>query len=174
MHFDKLYSFCPVCGSSDFINNNEKSKRCLKCGFVMYMNPSSAVAAFIVNENNELLTCVRAKEPAKDTLDLPGGFVDFNETAEQAVTREIKEELNGDVTDIQYLFSLPNEYIYSGLSIPTLDMFFSVKLKDYNVLKPSDDVANFLYIRVNELNPELFGLKSIKNAILILKNKAVF
>ena len=53
----------------------------------------------------------RAKEPAKGTLDLPGGFVDMYETVEDGMRREIKEETGLDVTEIQYLFSSPNVYV---------------------------------------------------------------
>ena len=47
------------------------------------MNPSAANAAFIVNEREELLVVIRKKEPAKGTYDLPGGFADEEETAEE-------------------------------------------------------------------------------------------
>ena len=70
MHPLELFKFCPKCGSSAFVENNEKSKRCDECGFVYYFNASSATVAFILNEKQELLVCRRAKEPAKGTLDL--------------------------------------------------------------------------------------------------------
>ena len=72
-----LFQYCPECGSSHFEVNNEKSKKCTDCGFVYYFNPSSATVALILNDQNELLVCRRAKEPAKGTLDLPGGFIDM-------------------------------------------------------------------------------------------------
>ena len=87
---------------------------CSSCGFVFYINAAAAVATFIRNEAGELLVCRRAKEPAKGTLDLAGGFVDENETAEEAVSREIAEELQAKITHAEYLFSLPNSYEYSG------------------------------------------------------------
>ena len=68
------FLYCPECGSPHFEVNNEKSKKCTDCGFVYYFNPSSATVALILNEKKELLVCRRAKEPAKGTLDLPGGF----------------------------------------------------------------------------------------------------
>jgi len=165
MHFSLLFTHCPVCGSAKFVQNNQKSKRCESCGFVFYMNASAAVAAFIVNNTGDLLVCRRGKEPEKGTLDLPGGFVDDNESAEQAVIREIEEELQAKVTESRYLFSLPNRYKYSGLMIPTLDMFFACKLEDITNLKPSDDVADCFFVPLNELKPELFGLESIKKAV---------
>ena len=87
------FLYCPKCGSSHFEINNEKSKKCADCGFVYYFNPSAATVALILNEKNELLVCRRAKEPAKGTLDLPGGFIDMNETGEEGVAREVLEEI---------------------------------------------------------------------------------
>jgi len=165
MHFSLLFTHCPACGSAKFVQNNQKSKRCESCGFVFYMNASAAIAAFIVNNAGDLLVCRRGKEPEKGTLDLPGGFVDDNESAEQAVIREIEEELQAKVTESRYVFSLPNRYKYSGLMIPTLDMFFACKLEDITNLKPSDDVADCFFVPLNELKPELFGLESIKKAV---------
>ena len=84
------FRYCPVCGSSRFVENNFKSKRCEDCGFVYYFNPSSSTVAVIVNDENQLLAVRRAKEPAFGTLDLPGGFCDCYETGEEGVRREVK------------------------------------------------------------------------------------
>ena len=92
MHPLELFKYCPKCGSSHFVVNNEKSKRCADCGFVYYFNSSAATVAFILNERNELLVCRRGKEPKKGTLDLSGGFIDMYETGEEGVAREVLEE----------------------------------------------------------------------------------
>ena len=97
------FKYCPKCGSEHFNIHNEKSKQCTNCGFVYYFNPSSATVALILNKKNELLVCRRAKDPAKGTLDLPGGFIDMNETAEEGVTREVLEETGLKVKEAIYL-----------------------------------------------------------------------
>jgi len=165
MHFSSLFQYCPKCGSHSFVNKNEKSKRCESCNFVMYVNPSAAVAVFIVNEKGDLLVCKRGKEPAKGTCDLPGGFIDDNETAEEAVKREIKEELNAEVIESKYLFSLPNLYEYSSWTLPTLDMFFACKLSNYTNIKAGDDVESCFFIPIDKLNAADFGLESIKKGV---------
>ena len=173
MHFSALFTHCPACGSPKFVQNNVKSKRCESCGFVYYINPSAAVASFIVNPAGDLLVCRRGKEPEKGSLDLPGGFVDDHESAEEAVKREIGEELQAEVTSVKYIFSLPNEYEYNKLTVPTLDMFFECTLADTTHLKPSDDVADCFFVPINELNPEKFGLKSIKKAVGMFKERSL-
>ena len=98
MHPLSLFKYCPLCGSPHFEENNEKSKRCADSGFVYYFNSSAATVAFILNGKGELLVCRRAKEPAKGTLDLAGGFIDMYETGEQGVAREVLEETGLEVS----------------------------------------------------------------------------
>ncbi len=161
------FRFCPVCGSKRFIVNNFKSKRCEDCGFTYYANPCSATAAFIVNDKNEMLVVRRAKEPAKGTLDLPGGFCDMGETVEEGMRREIEEETGLKVQDIKYLFSSPNVYQYSGMGIHTLDMDYLVRVKcDSIPIQAADDAAEAIWIPINEVNPAEFGLTSIRNAVI--------
>lgn len=167
----KKFRFCPVCGSTRFEVNNFKSKKCRDCGFSYYANPCSATAAFIVNDNDEMLVVRRAKDPARGTLDLPGGFVDMGETVEEGMRREIKEETGLDVTEIHYLFSSPNVYLYSGMGIHTLDMDFLVPVHgDPEAIKfavrAADDAAEALWIPISQVNPADFGLTSIRNAVI--------
>lgn len=159
------FKYCPKCGSSDFNEYNEKSKRCSQCGFIYYFNSSAAVVAVIENNTGEILVARRAKDPAKDTLDLPGGFIDMYETAEEAAFREVKEETRLIVKSIQYLFSIPNIYNYSNFEVHTVDMFFKCKVDDFSELKAQDDVSELLFIPPNELNPSEFGLISVRKGV---------
>ena len=159
------FKFCPKCGSAHFVDNNFKSKRCEACGFIYYFNPSSATVAVIINDRNEIMVATRAHEPAKGTYDLPGGFVDMNETAEKALIREVKEETGLEVVSAQYLFSMPNLYIYSGFQVETTDLFFLCKLQNSSKFSAQDDVAELKFIPIADLDPSLFGLRSVKLGI---------
>jgi ADP-ribose pyrophosphatase YjhB (NUDIX family) len=156
-----------MCGSERFEVNNFKSKKCKDCGFTYYANPCSATAAFIVNDKDELLVVRRAKEPAKGTLDLPGGFCDMGETVEEGMRREIKEETGLEVHDMEYLFSSPNVYMYSGMGVHTLDMDFLVRVHGEAIpVRAADYAAEALWIPVSDIIPADFGLTSIRNAVI--------
>lgn len=161
----ELFRFCPKCGSANFIENNEKSKKCRDCGFVYYFNSSAAVVAVIENDEGRILVSRRAKAPTQGALDLPGGFVDMYETAEEAVKREVLEETCLHVNNLRYLFSLPNIYVYSDFEVHTVDMFFLCNVSDFRALKAQDDVAEVFFMDKNQLNPEDFGLASIRKGI---------
>ena len=159
------FGYCPVCGSSHFAQASPKSKRCGNCGFEYFMNPAAAVVAFITNGRGELLVERRKMEPAKGTLDLPGGFADVLETAEESVAREVMEETGLRVAEARYLFSLPNVYRYSGLDVQTLDMFFDCKVEDCSALKAGDDAAECFWIALGDIHTEQFGLRSVRQGL---------
>lgn len=161
----ELFKYCPKCGSPDFEVHNFKSKHCASCGFTYYQNPSSSTAAFILNGRGELLVVRRGKEPAKGTLDLPGGFVDNAETAEEGVRREIKEETGLEVDGVEYLFSIPNIYRYSGMDIHTLDMFYVCRVEGRPTVKPADDASTCAWVPLSKVYVERFGLRSIRQAV---------
>ena len=166
-HLMEKFHYCPVCGSPRFEVNDFKSKRCCDCGFVYYFNPAGAVVALIVNERDELLVAIRAEAPAQGTLDLIGGFADCGETAEQAMQREIKEETGMDIDqgDMHYLFSRPNTYLYSGLTVHTMDLFYLCRVSSKCSIKAHDDVASCRWTPLTDIHPELFGLDSIREGV---------
>ena len=176
------FRYCPVCGSPEFEVNNVKSKKCRACGFTYYMNPSAATVAVIVKktvpsagmgkgEGLSLLVVRRGKEPAKGTLDLPGGFSDMDETSEEGVIREVMEETGLNVTHTEFLFSQPNRYVYSGLEIPTMDMFYLCTVSRTEGAHAMDDAAECMWIPFSELNPDDFGLDSIRRGVQLLLHR---
>ncbi|MBQ5926126.1 MAG: NUDIX domain-containing protein [Paludibacteraceae bacterium] len=167
----KAFEFCPRCGSKQFNINDERSRHCTNCNLTYYANASASTAAIITNSKGEVLLTTRAFNPAKGMLDLPGGFVDMNETAEEAIIRELKEELNINIQNPKYLFSLPNEYEFSGITVHTLDIFFKIEIDDNTIIKTDDDVASAQFYDLNNVNIENIGLQSIKTAIEKFRTK---
>lgn len=165
VHVLDKFKYCPVCGSPHFEVNNIKSKKCADCGFIYYLNPSSATVALILNEKDELLVVRRKNDPGKDMLDMPGGFIDMYETGEEGVAREVKEETGLDATETTYLFSYPNTYLYSGFVVHTLDMFYLIKVKSLSHIEAMDDAAAYYWIPLKELDIDQFAFDSIKKGL---------
>ena len=172
------FRFCPKCGSPQFVPHNDKSKHCKACGFTYYFNPSASTVALIVNERGEWLCARRAKEPARGTLDLPGGFSDMYESSEEGVIREVKEETGLTVDRVEFLFSIPNLYEYSGFTVHTIDMFYRCHVKGaeqqsdaFASARPADDVGELLWLRPEDIHPEDFGLLSIRRGVERLLDK---
>lgn len=169
MHPLHLFEYCPRCGSHRFVENDASSKRCEDCGFVYYLNPKASVAAFVMDKQARLLVCRRAFEPSKGMLDLPGGFTECGETAEEAVVRELSEEIGWTPRQMRYLYSFPNIYRYSGFDVHTMDLFFLCKSDDdFASLAAHDDVESCFWLSREEIHPDEFAFQSIRRAITLL------
>ncbi len=159
------FQYCPKCSSDSLTSTSIKSFTCSKCGFVFYLNVAAAVAALITDDSGKLLVSVRNYEPAKDTWDLPGGFVDANETIEECLSREIMEEFSINLDEIKYFCSFPNTYKYGGVTYSTIDLAFICKVKNFNKVKLSDEIKSHLILDTNEIEIDKFGLDSIKKIV---------
>lgn len=169
-----VISFCPRCGSDAFIpDSNSYSFLCEDCAFRFFINNSAAVACIITDHDGKIMLAERAIDPNKGMLDLPGGFVDPMESAEDAVKREIKEELGVEVTDMQYLTSYPNEYIFSGYKVFTLDMAFLCKVDDLSKINPQDDISKVIFLKSNEINFEELCSSSMKSILRFYVKKFI-
>ncbi len=171
------FVFCPKCGGI-FVEKGVKSKQCQNCNFEYFYNISAATAAFVINSKEELLVCRRCCEPGKNSLDLPGGFIDQSESVEQGLAREILEETGILVENFRYLFSLPNRYLYSDFLVRTLDFFFLCCLNNVPIIKAMDDVTESFWIPLDNLSLSDFGLESIRAGVgqflaMVRKNEII-
>jgi len=68
------------------------------------------VVAAIIKHNNEILTTQRGYGDYKDWWEFPGGKIEPGETPEEALVREIKEELATDITVDKYITTIEYDY----------------------------------------------------------------
>ena len=164
-HPVNVLKYCPRCGSAHFPAIGSRSFKCSDCSFEYYVNTSAAVAVLLFNEKGELLFTRRAIEPHLGKLDLPGGFVDHLETGEQAAVREIQEELGIQVHSLRYFCSYPNEYIFSGFSVFTLDLAFLAKADNMHEMNAMDDISSFEFYKPHDVDLEELPSISMKSII---------
>lgn len=161
----KVFKYCPKCGFDKFFPSGERSLKCDVCGFLYYVNSAAAVAALITDDQNRLMLVTRGVEPDIGKLDLPGGFIDPLESAENAVKRELSEELGLKVKSLEYLFSAPNEYSFSSITVFTLDMAFKVEVESVENLKAMDDITDFNFFSESEINYDDIPAPSINSFV---------
>ena len=158
------FKFCPQCGKTALSEPRKNALRCDGCGFVYFHNCAAAAAAVIETGKGIILT-VRAEEPKKGGYDLPGGFVDYGESLEQALMREVREELNLEIRNFRYLGSFPNIYSYQGVTYFTTDAIFAVQTPNLDRLKANPEIQEFVIIEAKEIELDRIGFESIKEGI---------
>lgn len=97
-HPHSFSRFCMHCGQRLMTATPEGDRRrrlvCMDCGFVHYINPRPVAATIPEREDGRILLVRRAIQPRMGTWAFPGGYMDVDETAEEAAARETMEEAN--------------------------------------------------------------------------------
>ena len=132
------FSFCPSCGGKNIRNVSMRKWFCPDCGFDLYNNVASAVGLVIQMGEGKILLEERAKEPRKGFLAFPGGFVDPDESAEEACVRECAEEIGAAPISLKYIAAFPNTYEYKNIQYKTCDMFFEAVLPENAELRTQE------------------------------------
>ena len=125
--------YCVQCGY-EIVERVDNLYKCSN-GHENWLNPAPGAVAFILKEG-KVLYGVRGIEPSIGRLSLVGGFVEPNESLEEAVIREAKEELGIDIEIIDFLGSYPHEYAKDK---PSLPMVFVAEYVD-GTITPADDL----------------------------------
>jgi len=159
-----IIKYCPACGAPNFKPVDFKKLECQSCHFTYYHNVAAAVALVIENQGKFLFT-KRKYDPAKGMLDLPGGFIDPEESIEQGLRREIMEELHIDIGNPIYITSYPNIYMYKDVVYNTIDLFYYVKINDLSGIQPDDDISGIVLLEKDKISIDDIGLGSIKRIV---------
>jgi len=157
------FKFCPRC-QKPLKKTSNRLIDCLSCGFHFYFAPAVTNAAIIENKKGEILLVQRKNHPKKGFWDLPGGFVEFKETIEQSLKREIKEELNINLSKIKYFSSYIGYYFYRGLDYPTLCFVFLAKLGRKTPLA-GDDANKIKFFKKEKIPFKRLAFIEVRNAL---------
>lgn len=158
------FKHCPRCGKPSGVTSSPNNIQCSGCGFLLYFNPTVSVSAFIKRADGRVLLIKRAKEPGKGKLAPPGGFVDFGESAETALRREISEEVGLELGAIRYVCSSVNEYAFREVTYPVLDLFFTADASVGQTARALDDVESCLWMAPAEVRADDLAFESMKVA----------
>lgn len=153
---------CPRCAAPRLSAGNPF--RCAACGLSLFANPAVGVGAFVADPRGRMLFTVRAKDPGRGLLGLPGGFVDAGESAEDALRRELREEVGGDLASVAYLCSAPNHYRFDGVDYDVLDVFFTARLASLDLTADADEVSGLRWLPPHEVRETDIAFPSMRAA----------
>jgi len=162
------FKYCPACGSGNISFDNVKKFSCKDCSFTYFHNVAAAVAA-ILQYDQKVVLIRRAKEPGKGKLDLPGGFADPDESAENALRRELNEELGIDAGTLKYIGSYPNRYKYKGVFYRTCDLFFYCKIDVLPTDFDGTEIEELILINPLDVPADEIAFESTKVGLGLLK-----
>ena len=121
-----------------------------------YPHPAVTADCIVFNkENNEIsvLLIKRRNEPFKDCWAFPGGFINIDESAEDAALRELKEETGLEVKSIEQLKAYSNPGRDPRERVITIVFIAESKIKE---VEGSDDAKEAKWFNISNLPPLAF------------------
>jgi ADP-ribose pyrophosphatase YjhB (NUDIX family) len=124
--------------------------RCPRCRFLIFDYPR-ACAGTVVLKGDQVLMLRRAHAPKRGWLDIPGGFMEANETIERAARRELREETGLALGRVSQLGIYWDRYYLRGFGyFPTLNFYF-VGWWRKGTPRAADDAASAEWIPLAKL-----------------------
>lgn len=152
-----------ACGGrlSAFREEGKRRLRCRPCGWTFYGNPIPAAVALVV-QGRKILLARRAAAPYKGTWDLPGGFLEGDETPDAALRREVEEELGVEISSARFLGFFHETYGPRGF--PILVVVYRVRLAGAPRV-PASDVSEFRWFDRKRLPFREIKFPSVREAL---------
>jgi NADH pyrophosphatase NudC (nudix superfamily) len=165
----KTFNYCPSCGAKAISFDGIKEFNCTACSFSYFQNVAAAVGT-ILECGDKIVLIKRKREPGKGMLDVAGGFVDPDETIEEAARREIKEELKIDVETLKYLGSYPNTYLYRDVCYHSCDQLFYSRIEEFPTEFDETEVEELVFMNPTEISDDEIAFESIKMGLKLFRD----
>ena len=157
-------AYCPRCGKElSWKEVGGKHRRhCQHCGHVFFVNLKMGAGVIVVEEGKILLT-QRAIPPGIGKWCLPAGFVEYDESPQEAACRECREE-TGLVVELEGLFGVYH-YHHEPNERGVLILYAAHRVG--GTLQAGDDAQAVDFFPLEELPPIAF--RSHREALAELK-----
>lgn len=145
LHWHKEHQFCGKCGTAMINRESELAMICPNCHFISYPRLSPAVIMSVVRGDQILLA--RSPRFTKGMYSTLAGFVEPGETLEEAVKREVREEVNVSVKNVQYIASQPWPFPHSIM------IGFSADYKSGTIKVDGNEIEDAAWFSKHDLPP---------------------
>lgn len=143
----RTHGFCSRCGSPSERHPREEARLCPACGHVQYPRLAPAVIVLVEREGEMLLA--RSPHFADGVYSTLAGFVEPGESLEEAVQREIFEEVGVHVGDIRYFGSQPWPFPHS------LMIGFTARWTSGDIRMDPEEIEDAAWFTADRLPPRL-------------------
>ena len=160
------YTYCPHCGtrlSNREIGDEGLIPYCEKCNIPLWDSFTTSVIVAVVNEFDEV-ALLRQSYVSTDTYVCVAGIMKLGESAEDAVVREVNEEIGQQVDSVEYIGSYP----YEKKDMLMLGYKATVKKKELNL---SGEVDSAKWVKFDEELPHLRDGSVAKRLVEAVINK---
>lgn len=96
------------------------------------------LARGVIIKEDKMLLC---KNKEKSYYYLPGGHIKFNERAEEALSRELKEELSLETEKFSFIGAVEHFYNKKGKDYHEINLVFNVKAKEIREESREDHIS---------------------------------
>ena len=157
MHWRGRHRFCGLCGAATEAEQAGNVLRCTGCGAQNFprTDPAVIMAVTRVNEQGgrEILLARSVRFPKPNFFSVLAGFVEPGENLEQAVAREVMEEVGLDVDQIRYFGS--QSWPFPG----SIMLGFIARARTTEIRIDDDELAEARWFPVAVLHdPEAHGI----------------
>ncbi len=105
LNWDTKLQYCSQCGAKIQKILNKTEKKCVACHLSFFPHFSPAIMVLIQRDHDILLA--RSRHFETGMYSALAGFIDLGETAEEAVHREVQEEVGLEISDLKYFGTQP-------------------------------------------------------------------
>ena len=155
--WDRTHLFCGRCGAPLRTKTTERAKECPVCGQLHF--PRLAPAIIVLVERGGELLLARSRHFLPGMYSVLAGFVEPGETLEEAVVREVREEVGVTVKDIKYFGSQPWPFPHS------LMIGFTATYVGGEISLSDDEIENAGWFTIDNL-PTIPGKISIARKLI--------
>lgn len=119
------------------------------------------VRALII-KNRKILVCRTA---GRDYYFLPGGHIEFGETMQVALRRELLEELGVELTKAKFIGAVENIFMQNEIQKHEVSFIFHVDIKESEVVSKEEHIS-FFWLGMDEFVQNNIAPFSMKDAII--------
>ncbi|MFP6685624.1 MAG: NAD(+) diphosphatase [Polyangiaceae bacterium] len=143
LQWHRHHRFCARCGGETRSKQGGHVRLCLGCEKRHFPRTDPAIMVLVVHED----TCLLARQPTfpDGMFSVLAGFVEPGESIEDAVAREVREEVGLDVTDVCYAKSQPWPFPSS------LMLGFSAQTEQPNVVLDREELEDARWFSRDDL-----------------------